>query len=154
MGCGAERRRRLCEPRSALLAAPVAPRYRAAVAEEQRQDPRHLFVALAGAAESDRHLDRQAGRRRRRHRAGARPRLPRRYAAARHQAVPLRIHAIGTAAARRLPDRVKRRYPYRMWIGVRCLTADGKVACYRPISTRCATLAAEYSFYSTFSAQW
>ena len=64
LGAGAEGRRFLHQSRSDLLAAPVAPRSRAAKPEGQPIDPRHVLAALAGAAEPDRHLDRQAGRRR------------------------------------------------------------------------------------------
>src|SRR5262249_47687634 len=82
------------------------PRSRAAEPEEQSEDPRHLLAALAGAAQPDRHLDRQAGRRRRQHDPGAWPRLPRRHAAARHQARSLRVHAARPAASRGFRDGV------------------------------------------------
>src|SRR6185312_7770951 len=67
----------LLEPRSDLLAAPLAPRPRAAKPEEQQEHARHVLAALAGAAESDRDLDREIRRCRGQRRAGARPRLPR-----------------------------------------------------------------------------
>ncbi len=66
-----------------------------------------FLAALAGAAQSDRYLDRQIGRHRRQRGAGARPRLPRRDAAARYQARPLRVHAIGAAAGRGFRDGVR-----------------------------------------------
>ena len=73
--------------------------------KNNENDARHVLAALAGAAQSDRHLDRQAGRHRRQRRAGARPRLPRRDAAARPQARPLRVHAAGAAAGRAISRR-------------------------------------------------
>jgi len=50
--------------------------------EEQQIDAWHIFAALAGAAEPDWHLNRQAGRDRGQYGSGARPRLPRRDAIA------------------------------------------------------------------------
>ena len=74
--------------------------------KNNRIDPRHIFAALAAAAEPDRHLDRQAGRCRGQHGSGARPRLPRRDAAAGFKARPLRILAAGAAASRGFRDGV------------------------------------------------
>src|SRR6267142_4383295 len=54
LGAGAEGGRFLQQSRSDLLAASVAPRSCAAKPEEQQIDPRHVFAALASAAESDR----------------------------------------------------------------------------------------------------
>src|ERR1700704_2159880 len=104
---GAEGRGFLLQPGGTLLAASVAPRPRAAEPEERRIDPRHVLAALAGAAESDRHLDRQAGRYRRECGAGTRPRLPRRDAAVGLKTGPLRVHPAGATAGRRLRDGVR-----------------------------------------------
>src|ERR1700732_3673794 len=104
MAAGAEGRRFLLQPRSALLAASVAPRSGAAKPEEQQIHARHIFAALPGAAEPDRHLDRQAGGDRGLDGAGARSRLPRRGAAARPKPRPLRILAAGPAASRGFRD--------------------------------------------------
>ena len=87
LGAGAEGRRDLLPPRRALLDGPGAARPRGAGAAPLRRAARHLRAALAGAAESDRH-ERGAARQGRGQRAvGGRPRLPRRHAAPRHQAV-------------------------------------------------------------------
>ena len=51
LGAGAEGGRFLLQPRGDLLAASVAPRSRAAKPEEQQIDARHVFAALAGAAD-------------------------------------------------------------------------------------------------------
>ena len=63
LGARDQGRRFLRKSRSDLLAAPVAPRPGAAKPEEQPENPRHLFAALAGAAQPDRHLDREVRRR-------------------------------------------------------------------------------------------
>ena len=73
--------------RRALFHGPGAARPRGAGAAAPRRAARHLRAALAGAAEPDRD-ERGAARARRRHDAlRRRPRLPRRHAADRHQAV-------------------------------------------------------------------
>src|ERR1700760_3411283 len=106
LGARDQGRRLLLKSRSDLLAAPVAPRPRAAEPEEQQEYARHVLAALAGAAEPDRDLDRQIRRHRGQHRAGAWARLPRRDTAARHQTRPLRVHAARAPAARRFRDGV------------------------------------------------
>src|ERR1700676_4845728 len=106
MGAGAERGRVLLQSRSDLLAASVAPRSRAAKSEEQQIDARHLFAALAAAAEPAGHLDRQAGRHRGQHGSGPRPRLPRRAAAGRFETRSLRVLAAGAGACRGFRGRV------------------------------------------------
>ena len=72
--------------------------------------PRHLLAALAGAAEPDRYLDRQACR------DGSQTVLcaasiASTDAAPRHQARPLRIHPAGATAGRRFRDGVRLRSP-------------------------------------------
>src|ERR1700724_2370753 len=106
MAAGAEGCRFLLQPRSALLAASVAPRSGAAKPEEQQIHTRHIFAALPGAPEPDRHLDRQAGGDRGLDGAGTRSRLPRRDAAAGPKTRPLRILAAGPAAGRGFRDGV------------------------------------------------
>ena len=97
VGAGAEGCRFLFEPRSDLLAASVAPRSGAAEPETQPVRARHILAALAAAAEPDRHLGRQAGQGRGQHGVRARARLPRRDAADRFEARPLRIFSAGGA---------------------------------------------------------
>src|SRR5207247_3737134 len=96
----------LFEPGGHLLVASLAPRPRLAEPEEQPIDARRVLAALAGAAQSDRHLDRQAGGHRGLDGAGTRPRLPRRDAASRYQAGSLRILAAVGAEGRRFRDGV------------------------------------------------
>src|ERR1019366_7937599 len=115
LGAGAEGGGFLQQSRSDLLAASVAPRSGAAKPEEQQINARHIFAALATAAEPDRHLDRQAGRYRGQYRAGARPRLPRRDAASGYQARPLRVHAAGRAAGWGFRDGVISFHPSLKW---------------------------------------
>src|ERR1700736_4292233 len=117
MGAGAEGRRFLLQSRSDLLVASIAPRPGAAKPEEQQIDPRHLLAALAAAAESARHLDRQAGRYRGLDRSGARAGLSRRDAFGRSEARPLRILAAGGAEGRGFWRGV--REPYRLSFRVR-----------------------------------
>src|SRR6267154_1047447 len=70
------------------------------------ENPRHVLAALAGAAQSDRHLDRQASRDRGQCDPGAWIGLPRRDAAARSETRSLRVHAAGVATGRRFRDGV------------------------------------------------
>ena len=66
-----------------------------------RRAARHLFAALAGAAQSDRHERGAASQGRGHDAVGGRPRLPRRHAAPRHQAL-FRLDRLGSRRRGRL----------------------------------------------------
>ena len=95
------------QPRAvALLDGQSAARSFGAVAAPLHRAPRHLRAALAGAAQPDRSLGGAARPHRRQHAFGHRSRLPRQYAAPRHQAV-FRVDRFRTGRAGRLACRAR-----------------------------------------------